>query len=536
MLIKTDKFVKVWKLFSPKEKRNILFYIIGIMLYKFGLEAFNGAVVTLATNRYDQDAHMAGRSPQTFERIGLLSGLNQAFQCVGSILIAPLVKRWPVRTVLSISIIVFAIFTAVLMIIDASTGGYIKPTNFTPNGTYDFSYYGRYDTDIIIPIYCITGIAYGMVELIRRIIPRDIVGGDVEKLQRMDSLVHIFYEVSGTAGAFTTALALIPRLGNNYAFIVTPICFTASGIIWFFLSSMKRARAHDDTSDDADDNKLGFIRSVLDKFLLFGKSVYIGGKIIFTKRRFIWLWSGYSVALYSHRYLENGIAPQVARRFMDNSAWSQIIVGGSNLGELIGAFVVFLFANTVRTPMPWLRLDSIFLMIVWYIPFFYPPVNDVKYAWIMAATFIPISFGWAAGDVSLGAYIQSSLTDTESKENHISPLGAVMAFLYSSYIILYAVINPLLGKYIDSVYAAQNTIRPALLYTAGVQFTIVSVMVFISTFVPRGSIACNPKILSKDTGDKEELTDEKAVRTFSIENPAYGQLPMQEVFHLETYF
>lgn len=42
--------------------------------------------------------------------------------------------------------------------------------------------------DGLIPVYCITGIAYGMVELIRRVIPRDIVGGNVQKLRRMDSM------------------------------------------------------------------------------------------------------------------------------------------------------------------------------------------------------------------------------------------------------------------------------------------------------------------------------------------------------------
>ncbi|CAF1275895.1 unnamed protein product [Rotaria magnacalcarata] len=534
MPLKPTGFSQVWKLFSAKEKRNILVYIIGIMLYKFGLEAFNGAVVTLATNRYDQDAYEAQTPARTFERIGLLSGLNQAFQCVGSILIAPLIKRWPIRTILSISIVVFAIFTASLMIIDAATGGYIKPANFTPKHANDFSYYGHYNTDLIIPIYCFTGIVYGMVELIRRIIPRDIVGGDVEKLQRMDSVVHIFYEVSGTAGAFATALGLIPRLGNNYAFIITPICFTACGVIWFFLSSLKSS--HPSEKEDLNNDKSSYIKSILDKFLLFGKSVYIGGKIIFTKRRFIWLWSGYSVALYSHRYLENGIAPQVAKRYMENSAWSQIIVGGSNFGELIGAFTVFLFANTVRTPMPWLRLDAILLMIVWYIPFFYPTINEVKYAWMMAATFIPISFGWAAGDVSLGAYIQSSLTNVESNDNHISPLGAVMAFLYSSYIILYAIANPLLGIYIDSVYNAQKTIRPALIYTGGVQFTMVSIMVFASTFIPRGSIAFNPKMLSKYPSDKEHIADEKMDDFNSVENSSHGHPPVHDIFDLDTYF
>lgn len=38
-----------------------------------------------------------------------------------------------------------------------------------------------------------------MVELIRRVIPRDIVGGDISKLRRMDATVHIFYEIAGTS-------------------------------------------------------------------------------------------------------------------------------------------------------------------------------------------------------------------------------------------------------------------------------------------------------------------------------------------------
>lgn len=51
---------------------------------------------------------------------------------------------------------------------------------------------GDYNTDGMIPVYTIAGIAYGMVELIRRVIPRDIVGGNVQKLRRMgmfDSMV-----------------------------------------------------------------------------------------------------------------------------------------------------------------------------------------------------------------------------------------------------------------------------------------------------------------------------------------------------------
>lgn len=169
-------------LFTAEEKRNMAIYICGIMLYKFGLEAFNGSIIALATNRYDFDAQKKGVKATTFQQVGLLQGLNQAFQCVGSILIAPLIKRFPTRTVLSCAILTFGLLSALLLIVDAATGGRIKPKDWSKtHDADDFGYYGSYNTHAIIPIFCVTGVAYGMVELIRRVIPRDIVGGDVQK-------------------------------------------------------------------------------------------------------------------------------------------------------------------------------------------------------------------------------------------------------------------------------------------------------------------------------------------------------------------
>ncbi|CAF2894838.1 unnamed protein product [Rotaria sp. Silwood2] len=488
---------QIGRLFSAKEKRNIMIYIIGIMLYKFGLEAFNGSIVTLATNRYDYDASHRGIPSNAFERVGLISGLNQAFQCIGSILVAPLTKHWPTRTVLSISIFLFALFSAILLIVDAATGGHIKPSNFVPTNNDTYSYYGKYNTNGIIPIYCVTGIAYGMVELIRRVIPRDIVGDNGEKLQKMDALVHIFYEIAGVSGAFATGLGLIPRLGNNYAFIITPIFFTAAGIIWLFISSFGLT-INDSKDEVMSTNESNYFKSVLQGFVLFGQSIFIGAKIIFTHRKFVWLWSCYTLTLYAHRYIENGIAPQIAKRYFGHSEWSQIIVGGSNLGELLGALFIFIIGNYIKTPLPWSRLDALVLLIVWYIPYYYPPMNNVTHAWIIAATYLPIGFASAADDIALNSFIQSSLSGLELQHKNISALGAVAAFLYSSYITIYAILNPFLGRYLDSVYTLNGTIRPAFMNTVAVQMTVISVIVFASTFIPKGAIAFNPRFIVDD--------------------------------------
>ncbi|KAL3426055.1 hypothetical protein PVAG01_02846 [Phlyctema vagabunda] len=500
-----------WQLFSPMEKRNILIYICGIMIYKFGLEAFNGAFIALATNRYDDLAERTNTTAKTFQRVGLLQGLNQACQCVGSILIAPLIKRYPTRLVLSASIFVFGLFSAIILIIDAATGGTLKPSGAASS---DFSYYGDYNTDGMIPIYCITGIAYGMVELIRRVIPRDIVGGDVQKLRRMDALVHIFYEISGTSGAFCTALALIPRLGNNMAFIITPILFTFAAVAWFFISDLEHpsSRIIDGVDGvDAEDTEgvrhRNYFMAVLISFKLFFESVYTGGKILFSARKFVWLLPGYSLALYGHRYLENGLAPIIARRYLGNSAWSQIMVGGSNFGELLGALFVFLFTNVIKTPMPWLRLDALCLLIVWYLAYWYPARGDVTEAWRVAATFLPVSFGWAAGDVSLAAYIQASLHRQESKHKNVSALGAVMAFLYSTYVVLYAILSPMLGRHVDAVSRDNDgDVHLAVRNLGGIQFTVLAAIVIASTLIPKGALKFNPSMISDDNveGDPDE--------------------------------
>lgn len=139
---------ETWSLYTPAERRNIAIYIAGIMTYKFGLEAFNGSVIALATNRYDH-LEASTHTSITFQRVGILTGLNQAFQCVGSILIAPLIKRFRTKNVLACAMLIFGLMSSLLLILDAATGGKFRPKEHPDN---DFSYYGDYNTDGIIPI------------------------------------------------------------------------------------------------------------------------------------------------------------------------------------------------------------------------------------------------------------------------------------------------------------------------------------------------------------------------------------------------
>ena len=138
----------------------------------------------------------------------------------------------------------------------------------------------------------------------------------------------------------------------------------------------------------------------------------------------------------------------------------------------------------------------------------------MRYAWIVAATYIPIGFAAAADDIALNSFIQSSLSRLESKHKHISTLGAVVSFLYSSYIIIYAILNPLLGLYIDRVYTATGSVRPAFLNTVAVQMTVISVVVFLSTFIPKHALTCNPNLIPDDQVNPRKDTASDKVTYF----------------------
>ena len=71
--------VEIWALYKPEERRNIGIYVVGIVFYRFGLEVFNGSIITLAVDRFSPE--------HTFEILGALTGLNQAMQFFGAILI-----------------------------------------------------------------------------------------------------------------------------------------------------------------------------------------------------------------------------------------------------------------------------------------------------------------------------------------------------------------------------------------------------------------------------------------------------------------
>ncbi|KAG7439275.1 uncharacterized protein BT62DRAFT_770006 [Guyanagaster necrorhizus] len=499
-------FVEIWRSYTHEERRNIAFYVGGIMFYKLGLEFFNGSITTLATDRFAK--------ANTFTKLGAAQGVNQAAQCVGAILIAPLIVRFPTRTVLGVSVLFFSLMTMILLVVDAATGGKMRESANSP------THYGSWNPNAIFIIWTLSGVAYGMVELIRRVIPCDIVGGNVGKLRRMDATVHIFYEVTGTAAAFASSSA-ISRFGNNYSFFLSPVFFALAGAVWFFVSVLNYSPCEEYGLDEVDRSKRSknYLIQVGRGISGFGESIWVGTMMVLGNRRFVWLVPGYALALYLHRFLENTLAPAFAKRALGVSAWSQIIVGGSNFGELLGALTVFLLSDVVTTPIPWLRLDALMLNIVWVLPHLTTITgHTVDWAWRLAGIFIPISMSWAAGDVSLSAYIQAALStgDASLADRYpgVSHLGAVMAFLYSTYIILYAVLSSVLGDVIDKDFSETGNIKDSLRWVAGIQYSICCCIIMIATFIPKGAFSINPKMINGVRHDGFGHQEDESLKDF----------------------
>ena len=101
--------------FSIAESRNIFLYILGIMFYKFALETYLGSISITAADRFPKE--------NAFTLLGALQGLNQACQCVGSILIAPLIAKYPTSKVLCGAIWLLSLMSIAYLLSEAFSGG-----------------------------------------------------------------------------------------------------------------------------------------------------------------------------------------------------------------------------------------------------------------------------------------------------------------------------------------------------------------------------------------------------------------------------
>ncbi|KAI8892403.1 hypothetical protein BC833DRAFT_611782 [Globomyces pollinis-pini] len=166
----------------------------------------------------------------------------------------------------------------------------------------------------------------------------------------------------------------------------------------------------------------------------------------------------------------------------------------------MGALVVMVVAKHVHTPIPWLRLDVIMISFIWVLPFMYNPTLDSRgfapigdiysVCWQLVPFMALISFGWAAGDVSLAAYVQSRLEGYKQIDKYTTPLGAVMSFLYVVNLVVFYFLN----TWMSSIARNWGKENRSLLWSlvGGVFMSVCGIIVMVCTFIPRGAFAWNP--------------------------------------------
>jgi len=232
------------------------------MLYKLSFEIWTGSLTTIALTRLHHGVKDGVDENTPVGMLGALQSLNLVFQCLGTVVVAwGLRQGWGTRGILIWTVLSGVLISGGLLGLDISTGGRWK--GYDVHGE---EVYGNWDTRILALVFAFAGVVTGVVELVRKVIPRAIIGDGVEesegeerwekqvverignKLRRVDAMVHIFYELAGTAGAFLSAdLGL--RLGSNFAVVVVPGGWLLACVVWL---GMRVARDIEELGDESE--------------------------------------------------------------------------------------------------------------------------------------------------------------------------------------------------------------------------------------------------------------------------------------------
>lgn len=185
--------------------------------------------------------------------------------------------------ILRYSTIAFAVAVSIIPILEISTGGRIPGAS----GSKSKTYWANWSPLAVYPIYAAIGLFSGMIELLRRVLPADVVGGDIEKLKVFDGSVHVAWELIGTIGSLS-AYIWIGYFGWGYALTLLPIGFAISFTCWSMMTPRpertKELQAfHEKTSDSSLFSKLQT------GVFSLGYSVAYGAKLVFSHRSLIWL-------------------------------------------------------------------------------------------------------------------------------------------------------------------------------------------------------------------------------------------------------
>ena len=474
---------------------------------------------------------LSNETTTPFARLGLLVGLLLFCSIIGGSLVAPMTQRFGFRLVLAVCMLLETLLLVSSITLEAATGGKIK-------SKHEELTYGAYSSYFLIIVYCFGGLFGGAVLTILKLAPRQIIGPDASKLQFLSGANQTCYEVAAIAGALCSGLLIIPRFGVNFP-IFSLVSTSIAGIMWFFLKTSSESGKDQEQEMDQEcqrtvqADKTGKIQSSGRSFCLPFISMWQGAKTLGHERDTAWILLAYPLTQYTHTCLEHQIAPAISKHYLRDASQIPILVAGSNFGELLGAIAAMFLQRYLPTPMPWLRLNALSLLLAWYFPFWTPTLSSHLSAWYAAVVLMPMGATWSAALVSLCAHLQKTIMNEPSEATaNLSPLSCVFGFLNAAELTLLAPSSTLFGWLIDTksnagMEAAKKAavevglkageragleagmkarlapVQNALQWVAGVNLSVAAILIMASTFISKGSFRVNPKRVGSLTEKSE---------------------------------
>jgi MFS family permease len=424
-------------------------------------------------------------------------------QSIAATLVGRFMGHHSANRIVAIAVWIFAVLILVVIILDASTGGTL-------------SHGGNWTPWLLYPIYIGIGFCLGVVEVGRKTLPPLILGTDPDKLEeqvadaengkpkdseihglvRLNAAVHICYEVAGTAGAFLST-PLTRALGFRYALMHLPILFPISGILFWLIHYDTPANQTKKPAHDAEKKGKKVCNKVTHQIKRYFQQIWLGARIVLTHRSFNWLFLAFIVPQLLHRIFENLVLPIYFSYIVNDGTLQGLGLGGSNFGELCGAALVFLLAKFITNPLIWVASDAVAMNLMWVFPFLYLGYTQLGWAFTIASLMWIISGTWAAGDISTMSYIQNALPEraklNKEDEDDVSPLGAVLGFLFAAYAVLIAVVLYLLGQFFRVPNNDPTLLRDRFIYVVCIPVSVIAVLIIIN--------AAFARIIRKDNPD-----------------------------------
>jgi hypothetical protein len=287
---------------------------------------------------------------------------------------------------------------------------------------------------LIYPCVSVLGFCRGIIDVARRMIPLAIFKVNPRSpltVTRINTQALIVLQISTIAGAIVLFF-LIKWLGIIFAMSHVLPLFAMSAAFFYNIPLPRRNTQRTLPSKQiVDVNKTKrYLESNKTTLVAFMSNFYCQCHLVFS-RTYWWLVPLYVLPQVLHNLLTLLLLPTYAILILQDAALEAILDAACNIGEMIGAIMILLFANRNHSlQFLWVKVDCFMLLLLWL--FLLPTDSPVAFTFGMAPVLFAVNAFYAASDISILSYIQTSFSGMEkSKQSSVSPfIGFLNAVIF----------------------------------------------------------------------------------------------------------